>query len=84
MKKNRFNPFFSFSNQLQELLTKASQQKNPALWLHQNKVRSLLFMLEGLTRLHKNAFNEKLFDKWNKRFKKLEYIFGEIDQNLSL
>ena len=84
MKKNSFSPFFSFSNQLQELLTKASQQKNPALWLHQNKVRSLLFMLEGLTRLHKNAFNEKLFDKWNKRFKKLEDIFGEIDQNLSL
>lgn len=41
-------------------------------------------MLEGLTRLHNKAFDEKIFDKWNKRFKKLEDLFGEIDQYLVL
>lgn len=79
-----FNPFLFYSMQLQSLLDKANEQENPALWLHKNKVRTVLFMLEALTRLHKNAFDEKLFEKWNKRFKKLEDVFGEIDQYLSI
>ena len=84
MKKNTFSPFYSFSSQLQSLLNKASNQKNPALWLHNNNGRTTIFMLEALTRLHKNAFDEKVFDKWNKRFKKLEDVFGDIDQYSSL
>lgn len=79
-----FNPFLYYSNQLQVLLDKATEQENPVLWLHKNKVRTPLFMLEALTRLHKNAFDEKLFEKWNKRFKKLEDLFGEIDQYLTI
>lgn len=75
-----FNPFLFYSAQLQELLLKSSKQKNPALWLYKNNVRTILFMLEALTRLHDHAFDEKLFGKWNKRFKKLEDLFGEIDQ----
>lgn len=75
-----FNPFLFYSAQLQELLLKSSKQKNPALWLYKNNVRTILFMLEALTRLHDQAFDEKLFGKWNKRFKKLEDLFGEIDQ----
>ena len=84
MKLKEFNPFLFYSEQLQTLLEKASKQKNPALWLHKNNVRSILFMLEGLTRLHSNAFEENLFDKWNKRFKKLEDVFGEIEQYSTL
>lgn len=80
----KFNPFLFYSNQLQTLLTKAAQQKNPALWLYKNNVRTLLFMLEALTRIHNKAFDEKLFDKWNKRFKKLEDVFGEIEQYVTL
>src|SRR4051812_44378615 len=75
-----FNPFLFYSAQLQTLLTKAAKQKDPALWLYKNGARTTLFMLEALTRLHKNAFDEKLFEKWNKRFKKLEDIFGQIDE----
>lgn len=84
MAVKEFNPFLFYSKQLQTLLTKASKQKNPALWLYTNDARTPLFMLEGLTRLHNKAFDEKLFDKWNKRFKKLEDLFGEIDQYLAL
>lgn len=73
------NPFLFYSKQLQILLTNASKQKNPALWLYTNGARTPLFMLEALTRLHNKAFDEKLFDKWNKRFKKMEDLFGEID-----
>lgn len=74
-----FNPFLTYNYQLQALLDKASKQKNPSLWLFQNNARTPLFMLEGLTRLHNQAFDEKLFTKWHKRFKKLEDSFGQID-----
>lgn len=84
MKAVEFNPFLFYSKQLQSLLLKASKQNNPALWLYKNDVRTVLFMLESLTRIHNKAFNEKLFDKWNKRFKKLEDLFGEIDDFISL
>lgn len=77
---NGFNPFLFYSTQLQNLLTKAAKQKDPALWLYKNGARSTLFMLEALTRIHKNAFDEKLFEKWNKRFKKLEDVLGQIDE----
>lgn len=79
-----FNPFLFYSAQLQDLLKRASSQKNPALWLYKNNARTILFMLESLTRLHDDAFDEKLFGKWNKRFKKLEDLFGEIDQFATL
>lgn len=80
MPTQNFNPFLFYSKQLQTLLTKAAEQKNPALWLFKNNVRTSLFMLEALTRLHSKAFDEKLFNKWNIRFKKLEDLFGEIEQ----
>jgi len=79
-----FNPFLVHSIKLQELLTEASVQKNPSFWLHQNNVRSSFFLLEGLTRIHDRAFDEKIFSKWHKRFKKMEDAFGEIDYYLAL
>ena len=73
------NPFLHYSNQLQALFVKASNQKNPAMWLYQNDARTVLFMLEGLTHLHQEAFEDTLFQKWNIRFKKLEDALGCID-----
>lgn len=84
MASQAFNPFLFYSEKLQQLLSQAAEQKNPAWWLYQNDARTVLFMLEALTRLHNKAFDEKLFDKWNKRFKKLEDLFGEIDQYAAL
>lgn len=84
MKQKEFNPFLFYSAQLQDMLLKAKKQSNPALWLYKNNVRTTLFMLEALTRLHNKAFDEKLFGKWNKRFKKLEDLFGELDQFIVL
>lgn len=84
MTSKDFNPFIFYSAQLQDLLIKSSKQKNPALWLYKNNARTTLFILEAITRLHNDAFDEKLFGKWNKRFKKLEDLFGEIDQFASL
>lgn len=84
MATSSFNPFLVHSVKLQSLLTKASKQKSPSLWLHQNNVRTSLFMLEALTRIHDYAFDEKIFAKWHKRFKKMEDVFGEIDYYLVL
>lgn len=81
MTSNEFNPFLHYSAQLQNLLSEAAKHQNPALWLHQHKVRTVLFMLEALTRIHQKAFNEKLFSKWYKRYKRLEDIFGKIDDH---
>jgi hypothetical protein len=79
MPNTQFNPFLFHSNQLQALFAKASQQKNPALWLYTNDARTKLFMLEALTKLHHAAFDEKIFGKWNNRFKKLEDELGQMD-----
>lgn len=79
MTTKNFNPFLVYSNQLQALLTKASTQTNPTLWLYQNDARTPLFMLEALTRLHAKTYKEKLFIKWQKRFKLLEDELGALD-----
>lgn len=80
MASKEFNPFLLYSKQLQDLLAKAAKQDNPALWLYKNDARTCFFMLEALTRLHQKAFDEKIFVKWNNRFKKLEDLFGEVDK----
>lgn len=84
MTAQALNPFLFYSSKLQSLLSKAAGQKDPAMWLYKNDVRTVLFMLEALTRLHHHAFEEKVFGKWNARFKKLEDLFGEIDEYAAL
>lgn len=79
MTEKQFNPFLFYSMQLQALFVKATKQKNPALCLYDNNARASLFMLEALTRLHKNAFDEAFLNKWHLRFKKLEDEFGLLD-----
>ncbi len=79
MTEKQFNPFLFYSMQLQALFVKATKQKNPALWLYENNARTPLFMLEALTRLHDNAFDEAFLTKWHMRFKKLEDEFGLLD-----
>jgi hypothetical protein len=79
MTEKQFNPFLFYSMQLQALFVKAAKQKNPALWLYENNARTPLFMLEALTRLHDNAFDEAFLNKWHLRFKKLEDEFGLLD-----
>lgn len=66
-------------NLLEELLTKAGKQKNPALWLYQNNARTPLFMLEALADLYANLHNKKKFNKLKQHFKLLEDSIGTID-----
>ncbi|MFZ1304537.1 MAG: hypothetical protein WAT20_02570 [Ferruginibacter sp.] len=66
-------------SQLQELITKASKQKNPALWLYQHNARTPLFMLEGLAKLYAGIHNKKKFSKIKEHVKLLEDAIGQID-----
>jgi hypothetical protein len=74
-----FNPFLFYSQQLNTLLVQAKATDNPAWFLYKNGARNVIFMLEGLTRLHKNAFEDKKMEKWYNRFKRLEDLIGQID-----
>ncbi len=74
-----FNPFFRYSQQLNNLLQQAKSNENPAWFLYKNGARNVIFMLEGLTRLHTKTFEDKQMEKWYNRFKRLEDLFGQID-----
>ena len=65
--------------QLQDLLTKSAKQKNPALWLYKNNMRTPLFMLEALAKLYTGLHNKKKFTKLKEHFKILEDVLGAID-----
>lgn len=71
--------FDFFMKQLQEHLTKASQEANPAEWLYANGSRTPLFMLEALAKLYSNLHNKPMFTKIKARFKQLEDVLGDID-----
>lgn len=77
--KKGISRFDCYLNKLQPLLLKAEKQKNPALWLYQNNTRTILFMLEGLSKLYSGLHNKKLFEKLKQQFKLLEDTLGAID-----
>ena len=77
--KNGQLRFEYFLNQLEVLLAKSSNQKNPALWLYQNNARTPLFMLEGLAKLYSNIHNKNKFEKLKTHFKLLEDTIGKVD-----
>ncbi|MBL7702082.1 MAG: hypothetical protein JNM14_07515 [Ferruginibacter sp.] len=77
--KNGLARFDHYLKQLEELLTKSSKQKNPALWLYQNNARTPLFMLEGLAKLYAGIHNKKKFSKIKEHVKLLEDAIGQID-----
>ena len=77
--KYGFSRFDHFLGQLQDLLTRSSIQKNPALWLYRNNARTSLFMLEGLAKLYAGIHNKNRFTKLDQQFKLLEDILGAID-----
>jgi hypothetical protein len=80
MKKSvKINPFLVFSTQLNAQFHVAYTTENPAFYLYKNGARNIIFMLEGLTRIHKNAFDNPKMEKWYDRFKQLEDLIGQID-----
>jgi hypothetical protein len=82
--KNGLSRFNFYLRQLQNLLDKAREQKDPAGWLFLNNGRSQFFMLEGLSRVYSAMHNRKKFSALKDKFKKMEDSLGEIDYYNSL
>jgi hypothetical protein len=70
--------------QLEKLLNRSKTKKDPAYWLYGQDARKPLFMLEAITRLLYRATKNEEARKWNKFFKKLEDLLGEIDHHDTL
>jgi hypothetical protein len=75
----KFNPFLVYTTQLNAQFEAAKATENPAFYLYKNGARNIIFMLEGLARIHKNAFDNPKMEKWYDRFKELEDLLGQID-----
>ena len=61
------------------LLLQSSTEKNAGLWLYANDLRTPLFMLEGLAKMHAGMHNGNRFSKMKEDFKLLEDALGTID-----
>lgn len=72
----RFNYYL---DEVSTLLSNAEKQKNPALWLYKNNIRTPFFMLEGLAKLYAGLHNKKKFTKLKEHFKLVEDSLGTID-----
>lgn len=44
--------FAFYTQQIEVLLNKAREQRNPAMWLFDNNARTPFFMLEGLAKIY--------------------------------
>src|SRR5882757_1485380 len=77
--KNGLARFEYHLTQVETLLAKAAVQKNPALWLYKNNLRTPFFMLEALAKLYAGIHNKKKFTKLNEQFKLIEDTLGAID-----
>lgn len=64
---------------LDDALLAASKTTNPALYLHKNNTRTVLFMLQALAKLYAGMHNEKKFLKLKENFKILEDALGDVD-----
>lgn len=74
-----FNLFKLQLDQLEKMLKKASQSKNPALTLYQTPARQILFYLQALSRIYKKIHNEKRFERMRLTFRSIENQLGKID-----
>jgi hypothetical protein len=77
--KNGLNRFGFYTQQVEELMNKAGEQRAPAMWLYKNNARTPFFMLEGLAKIYAGMHNTKKFGKLKEHFKLIEDGLGQID-----
>ena len=76
---NGLERFDFYLDQIEKLMTTASQEKDPGMWLYQNNARTSIFMIEGLAKLYGGLHNKKRFGEIEAHFKLLEDSLGAID-----
>ena len=77
--KNGIARFEFYLGKAETLLQQAGMEKNPALWLYTNDLRTPMFMLEALARLYATLHNKNKFTKLKEHFKLLEDGLGAVD-----
>ncbi len=77
--KNGLLRFEFYLVKLEQLLVDARKENNPALFIYENNARTILFMLEALSRLYAGILHQKRFEKLKDYFKSLEDLLGAID-----
>ncbi len=77
--KPGYKRFQRYLTEIRPLLEKVARQKNPALWLYKNNLRTPLFMLEGLAKMHISFHNPNKFTRIKMQVKLLEDTLGAID-----
>src|SRR5512133_2512749 len=82
--KQGLSRFTFYLHQIGEMMEKAGNEKDPAMWLFNNNGRTPFFMLEALSRIYAGLHDRKLFDKLRNRFKLIEDELGQIDYYNSL
>lgn len=82
--KQGLNRFTFYLRQINELMEKARNENDPAMWLFINNARTPFFMLEALARIYGGLHDRKQFDKLRRRFKLIEDELGKIDYFNSL
>lgn len=64
---------------VEALLQQAKTQKNAALWLSNNNLRTPLFNLEALAKMYGSIYPSKDFRKIEKQAKEIEDALGSVD-----
>lgn len=77
-------PFQIYCSQLITIFKKAKSNSNPALFLHKNKVRTVIFMAESILRVSNKLFVDKQIKDWHFTVKKLEDYLGEIENYIDV
>lgn len=83
MKKGT-DKFIFYLEKINVLMSKAMEQKDPAMWLFTNQSRTPFFMLESLARLYSKIYDSKEIGKLYKQFKLIEDSLGQLDYYNSL
>jgi hypothetical protein len=71
--------FLHFLSKMEMILDEATASANPARIVYEQDLRSVLFMLEGLSRIYKKVYPHQKIKKLEKKFKHFEDLLGGLN-----
>lgn len=71
--------FLHFLSKMEMILGEATASADPARTVYEQDLRTVLFMLEGLSRIYKKVYRHQKIKKLNRKFKCFEDLLGQIN-----
>jgi len=71
--------FLHFLSKMEMILDEATASANPARIVYERDLRSVLFMLEGLSRIYKKVYPHQKIKKIDSKFKRFEDLLGGLN-----